>query len=98
MDGYTTAIYGSDQRADSITYSQIPYATEQGISKCVSGNFLEGTGKLGNLIKQRKRPFLARLFCVSLKAFGNWRAKFKAEPQPPGAQAALPSRRPKSHR
>jgi len=23
------------------------------------------------------------LFCVSLKAFGNWRAKFKAEPQPP---------------
>src|ERR1700676_2797313 len=25
------------------------------------------------------------------KAFGTWRAKFKAEPQPPRAQAALPA-------
>jgi len=33
---------------------------------------------------------------LSLKAFGNWRAKFKAEPQPPGAQAAVPARRRKS--
>jgi hypothetical protein len=26
-------------------YSGIPYATEQGIFKCVSGNFFRGTGK-----------------------------------------------------
>jgi hypothetical protein len=28
---------------------------------------------------------------IPLKAFGNWRAKFKAEPQPHEAQAALPT-------
>jgi hypothetical protein len=33
------AIFVSDQPADSIAYSGIPYATEQGIFKCVSGNF-----------------------------------------------------------
>jgi hypothetical protein len=32
---------------------------------------------------------------ISLKAFGNWRAKFQAEPQPL-AQAALSARRAKS--
>src|SRR6266481_6541665 len=30
---------------------------------------------------------------VPLKAFGNWRAKFKAEPQTPATQGALPARR-----
>ena len=30
------------------------------------------------------------------KAFENWRQKFKAEPQPPATQAALPTSRPKS--
>ena len=34
----------SNQRADSIAYSGIPYATEQGIFKCVSGNFSQVTG------------------------------------------------------
>ncbi len=39
------AIFVSGQRADSIAYSGIPYATEQGIFKCVSGNFFRRTGK-----------------------------------------------------
>src|SRR2546430_13733924 len=39
------AIFVSDQRADSIAYSGIPYAMEQGIFKCVSANFFRGTGK-----------------------------------------------------
>ena len=38
----STAIFVSDQRADSIVYS--PYATEQGISKHVSGKIFPGTG------------------------------------------------------
>ena len=33
---------------------------------------------------------------LPLKAFGNWRAKFKAEPTVARAQAALPASRPKS--
>jgi hypothetical protein len=49
----------------------------------------------------RRSDLNQREYCeaqgIPLKAFGNWRAKFKAEPQPPGAQAALPARRPKSH-
>jgi hypothetical protein len=28
---------------------------------------------------------------IPLKAFGNWRAQFKAEPQPADAQAAVPA-------
>jgi hypothetical protein len=32
----STAIFQSDQRAHSMVYSRIPYATEQGISKRVS--------------------------------------------------------------
>ena len=32
---------------------------------------------------------------IPLKAFGNWRAKFKAEPQPP-ARKLVPARRSKS--
>ena len=28
---------------------------------------------------------------IPLKAFGNWRAKFKAEPQATGSQTALPA-------
>jgi hypothetical protein len=34
---------------------------------------------------------------IPLKAFGNWRAKFKAEPQPPAPQAAVSARRPNSY-
>jgi hypothetical protein len=34
---------------------------------------------------------------IPLKAFGNWRARFKAEPQPSFAQTALPAPRPKSY-
>jgi hypothetical protein len=45
----STAIFMSDQRADSMPYSGIPYATEQGIFKRVSGNFFRGTGNLGIL-------------------------------------------------
>ena len=37
-------ILASDQRADSIAYSGIPCATEQGISKRVSGKIFQGTG------------------------------------------------------
>jgi len=33
---------------------------------------------------------------IPLKAFGNWRAKFKAEPQLPAQKGALSARRPKS--
>jgi hypothetical protein len=38
---------------------KIPYVTEQGISKRVSGKIFEGTGKLIS-----KRPLFARLFCA----------------------------------
>src|SRR5262249_16985531 len=119
-----------------MAFKQIPYATEQGICKRVSGNFFRGTG---NLIEGREASLVRTLvlrpsnaicshwpFCkseeeqmadggrsrerygesfwrahheswrqsdlnqreyceaqgLSLKAFGNWRAKFKAEPQP----------------
>jgi hypothetical protein len=41
----STAIFVSDQRADSIAYNRIPYTTEQGISKDVSGKIFRGTGK-----------------------------------------------------
>jgi hypothetical protein len=34
---------------------------------------------------------------IPLKAFGNWRAKFKAGATTAGAQGALPARRPKSY-
>ena len=54
--GHPTAIFVLHQRVDSIAYGRIPYLTEQGISKCVSGNFFE---EQGNLIKQRKRPLFA---------------------------------------
>jgi hypothetical protein len=40
----STPIFASNQRADSIAYSRIPYAKEQGNSKRVSGNFFQGTG------------------------------------------------------
>jgi hypothetical protein len=42
----STAIFVSSQRADSIAYSGIPYTTEQGISKDVSGKIFQGTGNL----------------------------------------------------
>jgi hypothetical protein len=41
----STAIFVSDQSVDSAAYSRIPYAAEQGISKCVSANSFRGTGK-----------------------------------------------------
>ena len=41
----------------------------------------------------KRRDLNQRQYCeaegIPLKAFGNWRAQFKAEPQPPRAQAAL---------
>ena len=40
----STVILASDQRADSIAYSGIPCATEQRISKRVSGKIFQGTG------------------------------------------------------
>jgi|GraSoiStandDraft_17_1057272.scaffolds.fasta_scaffold303952_2 hypothetical protein len=43
------AIFMSDQRADSIPYSGIPCATEQGISKRVSGKIFKEQG-IGTLI------------------------------------------------
>jgi hypothetical protein len=43
----------SDQRAHSMPYSGIPCATEQGIFKCVSGNFFRGTGKF-NQVRARR--------------------------------------------
>jgi hypothetical protein len=42
--GPSTPIFESNQRADPIAYSRIPYATEQGISERVSGNFFQVTG------------------------------------------------------
>src|SRR6266404_1328970 len=36
--------FESDQRTHSIVYSRIPCATEQGISKRVSGKIFQGTG------------------------------------------------------
>jgi hypothetical protein len=39
------------QCADSIAYSEIPYAMEQGISKCATGNFFE---EQGNFFTQRR--------------------------------------------
>jgi hypothetical protein len=41
----SVAIFLSDQRTDSIVYGRVPCGTEQGIFKCVSGNFFRGTGK-----------------------------------------------------
>jgi hypothetical protein len=40
----STVILASDQRADSIAYSGIPCATEQGISKRVSGKIFKEQG------------------------------------------------------
>jgi hypothetical protein len=37
-------IFASDQHADPMAYSGIPYATEQGISKRVSANCFQRTG------------------------------------------------------
>jgi hypothetical protein len=43
----------SSQRVNSMASSRIPYATEQGISKRVSGNFFRVTG---NFNRGSKRP------------------------------------------
>jgi hypothetical protein len=42
--GHPPPIFAANQHADPITYSRIPYATEQGISKRVSGNFFKEQG------------------------------------------------------
>jgi hypothetical protein len=42
----STPIFGADRHAKPIACNGIPYATEQGISKRVSGNFFQGTGNL----------------------------------------------------
>jgi hypothetical protein len=44
--GPSAAIATSGQRMNSMASSRIPYATEQGISKRVSGNFFEEQGIL----------------------------------------------------
>src|SRR5262249_9212236 len=44
--GRSAAISASGQRMNSMASSRIPYATEQGISKRVSGNFFEEQGIL----------------------------------------------------
>src|SRR5690349_22928847 len=46
QSGHLIAIFASDQRADSIAYSRIPYATEQGIFAAITGNFFRITGNL----------------------------------------------------
>ncbi len=56
----STAIFMSDQRADSMPCSGIPYATEQGIFKRVSGNFSRITGNL-EIFEFRKR---SQNFCI----------------------------------
>jgi hypothetical protein len=50
------AIFVSDRRQDSIAYSEIRYAAEQGISKRVAVNFF---GEQGNLIQQ-EREWIAK--------------------------------------
>jgi hypothetical protein len=47
----STAIFVSDERADSIAYGGIPYATEQGIFRCVSGKDFQGTGNFNQSIR-----------------------------------------------
>src|SRR5262249_49671779 len=49
----STAIFGSNQRVDSIASSRIPCATEQGISKRVSGKIFQGTGNPHADIRRR---------------------------------------------
>ena len=48
----------------------------------------------------RQSEFNQREYCeaygIPLKAFGNWRAKFKAEPKPPALKLLYPARRSKS--
>jgi hypothetical protein len=50
------AIFVSDHRANSRAYSRIPYATEQGISKRVSGNVFRGTGILTERAAKPAKP------------------------------------------
>jgi hypothetical protein len=73
----STAIFVSDQRANSRAYSRIPYATEQGIFKRVSGNVFRGTGNFNrgssetgaetsNTVRRRKQTsvlFTAQIGC-----------------------------------
>jgi hypothetical protein len=51
----SVAIFGSNQRADSIASSRIPCATEQGISKRVSGKIFQGTGNRHADIRPQQR-------------------------------------------
>jgi hypothetical protein len=57
----STAIFESNQRADSIASSRIPCATEQGISERVSGKIFRRTGNTDQVCK---RPLFTRLFCA----------------------------------
>jgi hypothetical protein len=54
--------FESDQRTHSIVYSRIPCATEQGISKRVSGKIFQGTGNRHADI--RRRSALKHARCV----------------------------------
>src|SRR4029077_15684378 len=58
----STVMFVSDQRAGSIAYTGIPYATEQGIYKRVSGNFFQGTGRFRQCAK---RPIACTLVLVA---------------------------------
>jgi|SRR6516162_1118415 hypothetical protein len=51
-----TAIFVSDEHADSIACGGIPYATEQGTFKCVSGKVFQGTGNFNPSYERRSEP------------------------------------------
>src|SRR5262249_254759 len=55
LTGKLTGNFGESgpPRAHSIVYSRIPCATEQGISKRVSGNIFQGTGNRHADIRRR---------------------------------------------
>jgi hypothetical protein len=60
--GPLAAIFVFIRRANSNGYSQIPYATEQGIFAAITGNFLQRTGNFA-LEKLENRAFrLGRIF------------------------------------
>src|ERR1700746_1299701 len=52
--GLPLRFFESDQRAHSIVYSRIPCATEQGMSKRVSGKIFQGTGNRHADIRRRR--------------------------------------------
>jgi hypothetical protein len=56
--------FESDQRTHSIVYSRIPCATEQGISKRVSGKIFQGIGNRRADIRHRSDRALKHARCV----------------------------------